>query len=166
MGFQLDDNGKPVYDNDITDPVGQFQAAADYADKVGGRLRGTTAQRNATPSRFGWEFFDTDLGYSFLGGTTGWKRQPALRGGIERLVVQPDGTTRVKHGLGFTPEWVQPATASHPSIDGNSRYWRVVWWQPETTNAVDFAIRLVDERNDEWATGAQNVRFTWQAGVN
>lgn len=57
MGYILDpDTNKPVYNNDITDPVGQFQAAVDYAERVDKGIRSDIAS-------------DTTIG--LVGGTQG-----------------------------------------------------------------------------------------------
>lgn len=65
MGYTRNTVGKPVYNSDITDPVGQFQEAVDFADQRGLYRIGTTAQRNAATVRPGTTFYDTDLDIVF-----------------------------------------------------------------------------------------------------
>jgi len=43
MGYTKDTSGKPIYNSDITDPVGQFQAAVDYAQLVAKPVRKVAA---------------------------------------------------------------------------------------------------------------------------
>lgn len=50
MGFTLDPvSGKPIYDGDISDPVGQFQASVDYAERLGARRVATVADLSSIP---------------------------------------------------------------------------------------------------------------------
>lgn len=74
MGFTKDSSDKPLYNNDITDPVGQFQAAVDYAQLVGTRRKGTTAQREVARTKLqdGDEFFDTTEQQAYIKQGTGY----------------------------------------------------------------------------------------------
>lgn len=49
MGYTLDDTGKPTLNDDATNPgpAGDFQAIVDYAEKVGGLLKMTEAERTS-----------------------------------------------------------------------------------------------------------------------
>lgn len=51
MGFQLDENLKPIYTNDIADPVGQLQAAVDYP---GNELTGAVEKYTDLPKTSNW----------------------------------------------------------------------------------------------------------------
>jgi hypothetical protein len=65
MGYTRNSVGLPTYNSDITDPVGQFQEAVNFADQRGLYRIGTTAQRNAATVRPGTTFYDTDLDIIF-----------------------------------------------------------------------------------------------------
>jgi hypothetical protein len=77
MGFQKNSSGKPIYNSDITDPVGQFQAAVDFADEVGNRIVGTFADRNASTRTYkaGTLYVETDTGDTYLRVSNAWKLQ-------------------------------------------------------------------------------------------
>lgn len=77
MGFTKDATGRPVYNNDIADPVGQLQASADFAALVGNRRKGTRAERLAVSGYPGveWEETDTLFTYKYFGTPIGnWVR--------------------------------------------------------------------------------------------
>jgi hypothetical protein len=69
MGYTRDQFGKPKYDSDITDPVGQFQEAVDFADERGLYRVNSTSNRQSASVRQGTAFYDTDLEIIF--GRTG-----------------------------------------------------------------------------------------------
>lgn len=77
MGFQKNSSGKPIYNSDITDPVGQFQAAVDFADEVGNRFVGTFADRNSSTRTYkaGALYVETDTGDTYLRVSNAWKLQ-------------------------------------------------------------------------------------------
>jgi hypothetical protein len=84
MGYTRDQYGKPKYDSDITDPVGQFQEAADFADQRGLYRIGTTAARQAATVRPGTSWYDTTLEVVFSRTSTGaWV--PVSFPGLTRL---------------------------------------------------------------------------------
>lgn len=72
MGFTLDQYRRPVYNNDITDPVGQFQAAVDFAANDGPYRSDTTAKRLSTNVPVGTSWFDTDLEILFTKTASAW----------------------------------------------------------------------------------------------
>lgn len=74
MGFTKDANSKPVYNNDIADPVGQFQAAVDYAEDE--FLAGVAAFANL-PSSGNWPgrhryVIAEKSWYTWVDTNTGW----------------------------------------------------------------------------------------------
>lgn len=71
MGHTLNALGMPQYNDDATNPgpQGDFQAAADWAAKVGGLLKISSADRGLlTPdqTQVGWLIAETDTGRLFL----------------------------------------------------------------------------------------------------
>lgn len=75
MGFTLDARGKPIYD-DQNDPRADLQGAADWADRAGGLLQGTKAEREgltSAQSSIGWLFSETDTGFVYIRTNTGWR---------------------------------------------------------------------------------------------
>lgn len=77
MGHTLDARGKPAYNDDATNPgpQGDFQAAADWADRVGAGVRGTASERSlltASGIAVGQFFTETDTGAVYKRSSTGW----------------------------------------------------------------------------------------------
>lgn len=74
MGFSLDARGKPIY-NGTPQTIADLQGAADWADKVGGVLRVTQAERLALTSSqvsLGWLVVETDTGMLYQRTAGGW----------------------------------------------------------------------------------------------
>ncbi|AXA95469.1 hypothetical protein [Microbacterium sp. PM5] len=71
MGYTLDDTGKPTLNDDATNPgpAGDFQAIVDYAQKIGGLLKLTAAERTSLAPgdvETGWLISETDTGRLYL----------------------------------------------------------------------------------------------------
>lgn len=88
MGYVTDARGKPVFNDDANNggagPLSDLQAGVDYAERVGGVLKMTSAERTqltASQTEIGWLISETDTGRLFL-------VTPALRQG--RLIYAPD----------------------------------------------------------------------------
>lgn len=76
MGFNTDTRGKPEFTDTPAQTVADLQAAADFADKVGGLLKGTSTERDllsAGEVATGWLFSETDTGYLYRRVTAGWE---------------------------------------------------------------------------------------------
>lgn len=76
MGFSADSRGKPSYTPTPTQTVTDLQAAADWADKVGAGLRGTSVERGLLTSseiQVGQLFVETDTGAIFMRVAGGWE---------------------------------------------------------------------------------------------
>lgn len=100
MGYTEGVNDKPIYNNDITDPVGQFQASVDYAESVGNRLVGTASQRLAADRVPGLEFEETDTGNLYkVNADSTWIR-----------------VTNVQYQITGTPNGAVPASATGPVL--------------------------------------------------
>lgn len=76
MGFTLNSRKKPVFSTAPTQTVADLQAAADYADLVGGVLRGTSSYRESVTAGevdLGWLFVETDTGKVYEWTASGWQ---------------------------------------------------------------------------------------------
>lgn len=68
MGNTPDDTGKPLYD-DNSEPQADLQAAVEYAEKVGGLLKVTAAERGSltgSQTKVGWLIVETDTNRVYL----------------------------------------------------------------------------------------------------
>lgn len=75
MGFTLNAARKPIYSRTPTQTVEDLQAGVDYAELVGGGLRGTSAERLLLTSAdvlLGQTFVETDTGSIYVW-LTGWR---------------------------------------------------------------------------------------------
>lgn len=75
MGFSADAHGKPQFTDTPTQTIADMQAAADYADRVGGLLKGTAAARGAMTAGqlvVGWIFIETDTRAMYVWTPSGW----------------------------------------------------------------------------------------------
>lgn len=75
MGHSLNTVGKPVFSPTPTQTVADLQAAVDFAEKVGGVLRGTSTARGLLTSAeltVGWLFVETDTGLTYRWTSSGW----------------------------------------------------------------------------------------------
>lgn len=75
MGFSTDAHGKPVFSATPTQTVADLQAGADYADTIGGLLKGTAGDRDLLTAGElvpGWLFTETDTDRIYLWTGSGW----------------------------------------------------------------------------------------------
>lgn len=129
MGHVLDGRGKPVYNDNAANPGPQFdfQAGADFTEKVGGLLKGTSTERSLiTPSSIGagWLFSETDTGSLYKWSSTGWD-----------LVWSDTGWVSLPRASGMT------------ALDGVSSAYRimgaVVWIRIAATGVFPAGLRNV-----------------------
>lgn len=83
MGHTLDTRGKPLFADTPTQTITDMQAAADFAEKIGGLLKGTSADRESLTAgqlTTGWLFSETDTGAIYQWATSGWSMvaRPAM----------------------------------------------------------------------------------------
>ena len=129
MGHAIDERGKPLYNDDAANPgpMFDFQAAVDYADKIGGLLKGTSAERTLLTSAevgVGWLFSESDTGALYKRSSDGWD-----------LVWSDTGWVALTRATGMT------------ALDGVSSAYRimgsVVWIRVAATGTFPAGLRNV-----------------------
>ncbi len=162
MGNSLDARGKPTFTDTPTQTVTDLQAAADFADKVGGLLKGTAAQRTALTTSAvstGWLFAETDTGLLYQKVTSGWRRVSRTSIGAKLA-----GATDVNGAINATnpfaplvPTWVQ-VTIGQTSSDALTKVLDVVVWDTPSA-AATFQLRFRRTDTNDWAGGQPVVCY-------
>ena len=96
MGFTLNSKRKPVFSATPTQTVADLQAAVDFADLVGGLLKGTASERELLTSGEltpGWVFVETDTGRVLLWLSSGWVAIAAAPTKVGTSVIPTPGAS-------------------------------------------------------------------------
>lgn len=163
MGSSLDARGKPTFDNEA-DPQTDLQTAADWADKVGAGIRGTSAERALiAPGEIddGQMFVETDTGSIYLRLSSGWRHI------FSPLTSYTPTLTNFSLGTGGV------AVGRYLVASGTVEYWVDLTFgsSPSTSGAFYVSLPLtastaVSMTGSFYATGPSSGRYVGAVGLD